>query len=138
MPRLGTAELWFARKFQACPAWVQKLGVVFVLGLAALCMVLAWIYHLRWDTSFGWAYLLSLAFVLPEFLLNTWITRYAYHARVFGPGQLAMISIITGVIFIGILSVTMFGEKNMFDTSTVLGFLLAAAGAVLLLHNKNF
>ena len=37
--------------------------------------------------------------MIPEFLLNTWITRLSYHTDLFRPGALAMISIAAGVIW---------------------------------------
>ena len=49
-----------------------------------------------------------------------------------------MISIVTGVIWIALLAVTVFGARNALSGTTVLGFLLVAGGAVLLLYDKKF
>ena len=142
MPALAgfsAGEQWLARRLEKCSPTARKALVVLVLAVAALCMVLAWIYHLRKHNLTFWAaFGLSLAFVIPEFLLNTWITRLSYHMDLFLPGQLAMISIITGVLCIAVLAVTMFGEQNALRGTTLLGFLLVAGGAVLLLYDKRF
>ena len=139
LSHLSPLETEIVARLSQCSPARRKALVVVVLAVAALCMVLAWIYHLRkHDLTFWAAFALSLAFVIPEFLLNTWITRLSYHTDLFRPGQLAMISIVTGVIWIALLAVTVFGARNALSGTTVLGFLLVAGGAVLLLYDKKF
>ena len=56
-PRLSAAPPWRRRLWLACevlPAR-RKALVVVVLAVAALCMVLAWIYHLRKHNLTFWA-----------------------------------------------------------------------------------
>lgn len=114
--------------------------VVGVLALAALLMVLAWIYHLKHPLSFTRAYLLSLAFVVVEFALNTWITRYSHSAQpqLFLPGQLAMISIVSGILVLAVLLLTIFRANSRFDGWAALGLVLVLVGAVLVLRHQSF
>lgn len=139
LTRLSSGEQWLRDRISAWPKPAGRALVVGVLAAAALCMVLAWIYHLRRHSLTFWAaFALSLAFVIPEFLLNTWITRLSYTLELFLPAQLAMISIVTGVVWIALLAVTVFGARNALSGTTVLGFLLVVGGAVLLLYDKKF
>ena len=121
--------------------WQQQALVIGVLGLAALLMVLAWIYHLKHPRlTFGQAYLLSMGLVAVEFFLNTWITRYSKVRGVFLAGQLAMISIVSGILVLAVLLLTVFRseERDRFDWSAAGGLALVLAGAVLLLRHRNF
>jgi hypothetical protein len=119
--------------------WQRKLFIVGMLALAATCMVLAWIYHLKHSLSFWQAFGLSLAFVVVEFWINTWITRFAVEGQDFLPGQLAMISIVSGILVLAVLLMTLFRPAaNTFDWSAGVGFVLVLAGAVLLLRHRPF
>jgi len=122
----------------------KELFIVFFLGAAAVLMVFGWIYHLKiaeniklgyWE-AFG----ISIAFIIIEYLINTWITRYSKTENLFSPGQLAIISIVTGLFTTAILSVTMFQYtytlKNKITNGFGFGFVMI--GAVLLLYDKEF
>lgn len=122
-------------------AWQRQLLIMVTLALAATCMVLAWIYHLKHRLGFWQAFGVSIGFVLVEFLLNTWITRYAVASQDFLPGQLAMISIVSGVLVLAILLLTIFRPSRVrpvLDGTIVLGFVLVVTGAVLLLRHQPF
>jgi hypothetical protein len=122
--------------------WSRHSRQALVLGIllvAALLMVLAWIYHLKHRLSFAQAYGMSLVLVAVEFALNTWITRYSQHSQLFLPGQLAMISIVSGILVLAVLLLTVFrSEQNGLDWSAALGMALVLGGAVLLLRHQAF
>lgn len=121
--------------------WQRQLLIIVMLALAATCMVLAWIYHLQHRLGFWQAFGVSIGFVLVEFLINTWITRYAVATQDFLPGQLAMISIVSGVLVLAILLLTLFRpprDQHALDSTVVLGFVLVVTGAVLLLRHRQF
>ena len=129
--------------FQRMVQWLPRAGrqtlVIVVLALAGLCMVLAWIYHLKHRLTFPQAFGLSLALVAVEFALNTWITRFSLADNLFLPGQLAMISIVSGILVLAVLMVTIFHRQhNGFDWSAGLGFVLVLVAAVLLLRHQQF
>ena len=136
------------RREQAFLDWTQdhwsitarQALVIGVLAVAALLMVLAWIYHLKHQHTFARAYLLSLAFVVVEFALNTWITRYsnAANPQLFRPGQLAMISIVSGILVLAVPLLTIFRTNSHFDGWAALGLVLVLAGAVLVLRHQTF
>ena len=134
---------WERRVASATRTWSaagRQALVAGVLAVAATLMVLAWIYHLkRPQLSFMHAYLLSLALVAVEFFLNTWITRYSYSESIFLPGQLAMISIVSGILVLAVLLLTLFrSPRNAFDASAAFALLLVLLGTVLLLRHRTF
>lgn len=114
-----------------------KKGFVIVgLFFAAGFMVLAWIAHLKVNPSFLMALLMSFAFVIPEYIMNTYFTRYSEHNKLFNPGQLGIISIISGLIFIFIVNTLLFKETPNGDDA--MGFILVAIGGVLILKSDKF
>lgn len=141
MPQLSGLEATVVQHTSKWPKWQQHALVIGVLALAALLMVLAWIYHLKYPRlTFAQAYLLSIALVAVEFLLNTWITRYSKYNQLFLAGQLAMISIVSGIVVLAVLLLTVFRseERDRFDWSAVGGLALVLTGAVVLLRHRNF
>lgn len=114
---------------------VQKFFVIGGLFLAAGFMVMAWIAHLKFNPTFIVALFISLGFVIPEYLLNTYITRYSDHKNLFNPGQLAIISIVSGLFFTFIINTFMFDVKP--DWKDFVGFILVGFGGYLTLDSPQ-
>jgi len=119
---------------------VKRFLISLSLFVAAFLMVMAWIFHLNWQKkiSFSTAFGISIVFVIFEFLLNTFITRYAINKKLFTQAQLATLSIVFGVFFIFIVG--FFLKSHISDTNInispfdISGLLLITIGAILVLH----
>ena len=114
---------------------LQKLFIVGGLFIAAGLMVMAWIAHLKFNPTFVVAFFISMGFVIPEFLLNTYFTRYSHENKLFNPGQLATISIVSGVIFTFLINTFMFDEKP--DWKDWVGYIFVGVGAILILYSDK-
>lgn len=111
---------------------VKRFFIIGGLFLAAGFMIFAWIGHLLFKKpSFMVALLISMAFVIPEYLLNTYITRYSKLHNVFTPAQLATISIVSGIFAIFLYNTFVLKEKP--EYKDIGGFLLVAGGGTLIL-----
>lgn len=123
------------------PKSFKQFLVVIGLMVAALLMVSAWILHLKWSVTWTHAFLISIGFVIIEFLLNTTCTRYGKYYNVFTPGQMATLSIIFGIIFIFIMDKTVFKDKLTSKNDSlwkdITGFVLISVGTGLVLWEKN-
>ena len=74
---------------------------------------------------------------LKNNILENW---YSKTENLFSPGQLAIISIVTGTLVTAILSVTMFNYNYTMENKITngFGFVLVMIGAILLLYDKEF
>ena len=136
--------------FDYSDKWSKQLKqflVAFSLIIAAFLMVMAWIFHLNWASSitFWQAFGISISFVIIEFLINTFITRYAINKKLFNQSQLATLSIISGVFFIFIVGIiikeNLKGDKEQkIDKKTIAlnitGLFIIAIGSIFVLYEE--
>jgi len=93
-------------------------------------MATAWLGHLRIrEMSFWIALAMSWAIVLPEYVLNVAATRYGYGT--YSGAQMAAFHLASGVVCVAIVSRYILDEK--LSSAQIVGFLLLAAGMVLIL-----
>ena len=134
------------QKTKKWPKWAKEILIFASLFIAATLMIFSWIYHLKLaenpnvEMDYGKALLLSFLFIIVEYLLNTWITRYSARDNLFSPGQLAVISIVSGLFVTFLLSTTMFKYKysTKVITTNTIGIILLCVSTGLLLWDKEF
>lgn len=110
-----------------------RLLVPLMIFLSGGFMAVAWLGHLRIRQYGFWVALgLSWLIVLPEYVLNVTATRYGYGT--FTGGQMASFHLCSGVVCVAIVSRLLLGEP--LSGRHLLGFVLLAAGMVLLLYRR--
>jgi uncharacterized protein YacL len=134
------------QKTKKWPNWAKEILIFVSLSIAATLMVFSWIYHLKLaenqnvEIDYVKALLISFLFIIIEYLINTWITRYSARDNLFSPGQLAVISIVSGLFVTFLLSITMFKYKysKKVIIKNVIGVILLCVSTGLLLWDKEF
>jgi len=118
---------------EAAPA--KTWGIPILLALSAVMMALAWLGHLRFEStwSFWTALAVSWALVLPEYALNTAATRWGYGA--FTGAQMASIHLSAGVVCVALTSNIVLDEP--FTLMQLAGYGALIAGIVLIFSGRS-
>lgn len=100
-------------------------GTPILLALSAVMMALAWLGHLRFEStwSFWTALAASWALVLPEYALNTAATRWGYGT--YSGAQMAAIHLSAGVVCVALISNVLLDEPVTLTQLTGYGVLIA-------------
>ncbi len=103
-----------------------------LIFLSGAFMATAWLAHLRYKTTlgFGAALMISWSLVLPEYALNVFATRFGFGT--FTGAQMAALHLCSGLVCVALVSRLFL--KEAFELPQLLGFVLLAAGMVLLLR----
>lgn len=144
--KYSKAEDFLYQQTKKWPNWAKEILIFASLFIAAALMVFAWIYHLKLaenpkvELDYGKALLVSFLFIIIEYLINTWITRYSARDNLFSPGQLAVISIVSGLFVTFLLSITMFKYKysTKVIVTNIIGVILLCVSTGLILWDKEF
>ena len=109
--------------------------VPFFMFLASCLMSLAWLGHLRFRDSIGFATALAFSWllVLPEYVLNVAATRYGYD--VYSGAQMATFHLAFGVVYVALVSRFVLGEH--LTPTQILGFALLVVATVLITHSPG-
>ncbi len=110
---------------------MKQFLVPLMIFVSGAFMATAWLGHLRIRSMGFWGALaMSWAIVLPEYILNVAATRYGYGT--YSGAQMAAFHLASGVVCVALVSRFLLDEK--LSTAQVCGFILLAAGMVLILR----
>lgn len=112
---------------------MRAVLVPVMIFISGAFMALAWLGHLRFKSLGFWSALgMSWSIVLPEYVLNVAATRYGYGT--YTGAQMASFHLASGVVCVALVSRFVLGEA--LSGRQALGFVLLAAGMVLLLRSR--
>lgn len=140
------------------PLSLKRFLVAFGQIFVSFFMIMAWIFHLNFIKTFTFAQALgiSVIFVACEYMLNTFLTRYAVSQKVYTQAQLSTYNIVFGVLFLFIVSLFVQAlvkeyqdpsngmtyrkelkkvYKGEFNIVNVIGLFVIAAGAAMVLYD---
>jgi len=102
------------------------------MAMSSALMALAWLGHLRFRHTVGFAtaLLLSWLLVLPEYVLNVAATRYGYGT--YSGAQMASFHLAFGVLSVALVSRFILGEQ--LAPIHVAGFVLLAGAMAMIMH----
>lgn len=109
---------------------LKKILVPALVVLSSFVMALAWLLHLKFEST--WTFWTALGFswmlVLPEYALNTAATRWGHDT--YSGAQMASIHLSAGVVFVAIVSKVVLGET--LEPAHLAGFvtMLVAIGLI--------